>query len=633
MQSMDKSPGLKKAAREHPEKFVPSELAFSRIHWGDRIFIGTGCSEPQHLLSEFIKYVRVNPKAVVDAEVIQLWAQGDVPYMDAGLRENLRHNSFFIGKNVREAVNKGLADYTPVALGDIPDLFRRDLVPIDVAIMQASPPDEKGVMNLGVSVDAVKSAVEKASLVIVQVNNNMPRVRGDGVMHIDEADYVIPYDEPLLEYGPKPDTEVTKKIGSYVSRMVHDGETIQIGYGSIMNGIAPALQARKSLGIHTELFSDGLADLMRTGAVDNGKKNVNPGKSVAAFCMGSRDTYEFINENDGVEFRTIDYTDDPRIIAQHDNMTAINSAFAIDLTGQATSESVGRMFYGGVGGQPSFMRGAAQARNGKTILVVQSVDSNGNASRIIPFLPEGAGVTLNRSDVHYVVTEYGIAYLHGKNVRERALELISIAHPDHQPQLIEEAKRLNLIYGDQAFVPGKNGVYPAEYEAYRTTYTGLSIFLRPAKLSDEPPLKEFFYSLSDDSMYHRFVSARKDMLHARLQDYTAIDYTKHMIILATIREGEKEEVVGVGQYDVEEKTHAGELAFIVRDDYHNRGVGTELLKHLTFIGKRKGLLGFSAEVLTDNSPMISLFKASGYYMERKSGEDMYHFKMLFRRRQ
>lgn len=633
MSCMGKTTWLEKALKTHHKKFVTPEMAFSGIHWGDRIFIGTGCSEPQHLLSEFIKYVRSNPKAVVDAEVIQLWAQGDVPYMDERLRDNLRHNSFFIGKNVREAVNKGLADYTPIALGDIPDLFRREMIPIDVAMIQASPPDDSGNMNLGISVDAVKAAAQKASLLIVQVNSKMPRVSGDGILSIDDVDYIIPYDEPLLEYNPKPDTEVTKRIGSYVSRLVHDGETIQIGYGSIMNGIAPALQARQNLGIHTELFSDGLADLMRSGAADNSRKTINSGKAVAAFCMGTQQTYEYINENPAVEFRTIDYTNDPQVIARHDNMTAINSAFAIDLTGQATSESVGRMFYGGVGGQPSFMRGAAQAKNGKTILVVQSIDPQTGASRIVPFLPEGSGVTLNRGDIHYVVSEYGIAYLHGKNVRERALELISIAHPDHRSALVEEAKRFNLIYRDQAFVPGKRGIYPEEYEAYRTTYKGLNIFLRPAKLSDEPLLKEFFYSLSEESMYHRFVSARKDMLHERLQDYTAIDYTRHMILLATIREGDKETVVGVGQYDVDEKTHTGELAFVVRDDYHNMGVGTELLKHLTYIGKKKGFLGFTAEVLTDNLAMINLFKAAGYHMEKKCGEDMYHFKLMFGRRQ
>ena len=633
MRKEKKSSGLEKIRRSSPGKFVSAETAFSRIHWGDRVFIGTGCSEPQHLLSEFISYVRNNPKALIDAEVIQLWALGGVPYADLRFRENLRHNSFFIGKDIREAVNAGLADYTPASLADIPDMFRRGLVPVDVAMIQTSLPDKHGYLNLGVSVDAVKAAAQKAHLVIAQVNSRMPRVYGDGFIHADDVDYVVPYDEPILQYEPEQDTETSRKIGSYISRLVHDGNTIQIGYGSILNGIAPALQNKKHLGIHTELLSDGLVALMKKGAADNSEKTLNPGKTVAAFCMGEKKTYDYLNDNQSVEFRTIDYTDNPMVIAQHDNMTAINSALAIDLTGQATSESAGRLFYGGVGGQPCFMRGAVMARNGKAVLVVQSTAENGKASRIMPFLPEGAGVTLNRGDVHYVVTEYGIAHLHGKNIRERAIELIEIAHPKFRSKLIEEAKKLKLIYGDQAYVQGKRGRYPAELEAYRTTCKGLSMFLRPVKMSDEPQLKKFFYSLSEDSTYRRFASARKDMLHARLKDYAATDYTRRMIMLATLPGEESEEVIGIGEYDIDEKNHTGELAFVVRDDFHNRGVGKELLKHLTYAAKKKGILGFTAEVLTDNEPMIHIFKDMGYEQQRTTGDDMYHFSIIFKRGQ
>jgi hypothetical protein len=268
-----------------------------------------------------------------------------------------------------------------------------------------------------------------------------------------------------------------------------------------------------------------------------------------------------------------DYTNDPLVIAQHDNMTAINSALEIDLTGQSTSESLGEMFYSGIGGQADFMRGATLARNGKTILALPSTAKNGTVSRIVSFLKQGAGVTLNRGDIHYVVTEYGIAYLHGKNIRERAMELISVAHPDFRTWLIEEAKRLNLIYQDQAFIPGIRGVYPENLETYRTTKTGLEILLRPVKISDEPLLKAFFHSLSDETVYRRFISFQNLTQHRRLQDFVIIDYTKRMEILAVIREGEKEVVVGIGQYDIDESTHTADIAFVVRDDYQNRGNG------------------------------------------------------------
>jgi hypothetical protein len=254
-------------------------------------------------------------------------------------------------------------------------------------------------------------------------------------------------------------------------------------------------------------------------------------------------------------------------------MTAINSALEIDLTGQSTSESLGEMFYSGIGGQADFMRGATLARNGKTILALPSTAKNGTVSRIVSFLKQGAGVTLNRGDIHYVVTEYGIAYLHGKNIRERAMELISVAHPDFRTWLIEEAKRLNLIYQDQAFIPGIRGVYPENLETYRTTKTGLEILLRPVKISDEPLLKAFFHSLSDETVYRRFISFQNLTQHRRLQDFVIIDYTKRMEILAVIREGEKEVVVGIGQYDIDESTHTADIAFVVRDDYQNRGNG------------------------------------------------------------
>ena len=278
---------------------------------------------------------------------------------------------------------------------------------------------------------------------------------------------------------------------------------------------------------------------MKKGVIDNTRKTMHRGKTVAAFCMGRQEAYEYIHDNPAIEFRTIDYTNNPLVIAQQGNITAINSALEIDLTGQATAESIGRIFYSGVGGQADFMRGAVLSRQGRAILTIQSTAENETLSRIVPFLKEGAGVTLHRGDVHYVVTEYGIAYLHGKNIRERAMELISIAHPKFRPWLIEEAKELNLIYKDQAFIAGKGGEYPEELEAYRTTKTGLEILLRPVKMSDEGLLKDFFYSLTEDSVYRRFISLRRDMPHERLQPFVIIDYTKEMEVLAVIPKGEK----------------------------------------------------------------------------------------------
>ncbi|HUL29157.1 MAG TPA: GNAT family N-acetyltransferase [Thermodesulfobacteriota bacterium] len=616
--------------QRYPDKFVSEERIFNRIHRGDRIFVGTGCGEPQYLIQALIRYVESHPTAFYDAEVFHVWTLGLVPYAEERFKSNFRHNSFFISNNTRDAVNKGVADYTPVFLSKVPDLIRRGLVPIDVALIQTSPPDDHGYMSLGVSVDIVKAAAERASLVIAQVNSNMPRVHGDGFIHIEDVNFIVSHDEPLLEYVSGADSDISQQIGKYVSRLIRDGETIQVGYGSIPNAILSNLYDKKHLGVHTELLTDGIVTLMKKRVVDNTKKTIHPGKTVAAFCMGKKETYEYIHDNPAIEFRTIDYTNNPLVIAQHHRMTAINTALEIDLTGQATAESIGKLFYSGVGGQADFMRGAVLSPYGKTILAMRSTAKSGALSRIVPFLKEGAGVTLHRGDVQYVVTEYGIAYLQGKNVRERAMELIAISHPKFRPWLVEEAKKLNLIYKDQAFIAGEKGEYPEALETHRTTKQGVEVLLRPVRMSDEPLLKDFFYSLSDKSLHRRFLSVREDMPHERLQGFVAIDYTQEMVILAVIQKEEKEVIVGVGQFGIYQTLHTAEVAFAVRDDYQNKGIGTELLSYLTLLAKKQGLLGFYAEVLAENRPMLHLFEKMGFDIKKRREEGVYELEMAFR---
>ncbi len=379
---------------------------------------------------------------------------------------------------------------------------------------------------------------------------------------------------------------------------------------------SPILKDKKHLGLHSELFSDGVAELMRCGVLDNRQKSIDAGVAVASFCMGQEGDLRFLHRNPAVEFRSIDYTNNPLVIARQRNMIAINSALELDLTGQATAESLDHALYSGVGGQADFMRSAVLAPGGKSILALPSTASGGRISRIVPALPAGAGVTLHRGDVRYVVTEYGIAYLHGKNIRERAMDLISIAHPSFRPWLVEEARRLGLIYKDQAYVPG---IYPEGLETFRRSRTGLDIFLRPVKISDEPLLKELFYSLSDRSMYQRFASARKDMPHARLQEFVAVDYSRSMVILALVSRGEREMAVGLGQYSINQDTHTAELALVVRDEYQHQGIGKEIQSYLTLLARRNGLLGFTAEVLEDNSAALRLLEKMGFEMVDQEG--------------
>ena len=463
---------LDEVKKRYPAKFVSETAVFSHIHPGDRIFIGTACGEPQYLVRALINYVNANPKAFFDAEVMHVWTLGLAPYADEKFKRNFRHNSFFITDNTRDAVNTGLADYSSIFFSQIPSLFYRGMVKVDVALIQTSTPDAHGYVSLGISVDIVKAAVENARLVIAQINENMPRIHGDTFIHVNDIDYIIPFDEPLLEFATSVPDDIADRIGNYIARIVLDGDTIQVGYGSIPNAILTHLHSKKHLGVHSELLTPGVVALMQGGVIDNSRKSIDRGKTVAAFCMGNKETYEFLHDNPSIDFRTIDYTNNPLIIASQKNMTAITAALQIDLTGQATAESIGKRFYSGVGGQADFMRGTIMAPGGKTILAVRPTSNDGKYSRIVPSLDEGASVTLVRSDIHYVVTEYGIVYLHGKNVRERAMDLISIAHPKFQLWLVEEAKKLGYIYRDQAFIPGKKGEYPWNLETRRITKTG-----------------------------------------------------------------------------------------------------------------------------------------------------------------
>jgi len=623
---------LEKFKKRYPEKFIPEKKLFGCIHRGNSIFVGTACGEPQHLLDSLIHYVENESHTIYGTQIIHVWTLGVAPYAKKKFKINFRHNSFFISDSSRQSVNEGLADYTPTFLSEIPSLFRRGIITIDVALVQVSLPDEDGFMSLGVSVDIVKSAVEQARLVTAQVNSYMPRVRGDALVNIRDIDFIVPFDEPILEYNPDPPGEITEKIGTYVSRIVQDGDTIQVGYGTMPNAILSHLSDKRDLGVHTEMLTDGIIDLMKKGVVTNAKKTLDRKKTVASFCMGSRDTYKFLHDNPAFDFRPIDYTNSLFVIGRQANMTAINSALEIDLTGQATAESIGDIFYSGVGGQADFMRGSALAPGGKSILAMRSSSVDEVHSRIVPSLSPGASATLIRGDVHYVVTEYGTAYLHGKNIRERAMALISIAHPKFRPWLIEKARERGLIYRDQAFIPGTAGVYPERLETYRITKTGIPLFLRPVKISDEKIIKSFLYSLSDKSIHTRFFTKMVHMPHNLLQKYVIIDYTKEMLIFAIVERQGVEEIVGMGQYIIDADRHMADVSFLVGDTWQNRGIGIVLIEYLTELAKRDGLLGFSATVLAENRAMLRLFERMNFQMEKQISAGVYDLTMGFYKR-
>ncbi len=625
----DKNEILDYWRNRYRKKFPSENEIFSKVRRGDKIFIGTGCGEPQYLVSALVKYVEKHPKAVADAELMQVWTLGVAPWKDKKFDYNFRHNSFFIGDDSRETVNAGMADYTPIFLSRVPQLLKDRNIEIDVAMFQVSMPDKNGFVSLGISVDITKAAIESADLSIAQINPRMPRVHGDTFIHIRDIDYAVYKEEELIEYIPQASGHITQRVGKYVARIIQDGDTIQLGYGSLPNAILANIKDKKGIGIHTELLTDSMVNLIEQGVIDNSNKSIDRGKTTASFCMGSTETYDYIDDNPCIEFREISYTNNPLIIAQIDNMTAINAALQVDLTGQSTSESIGSRFYSGIGGHADFMRGANLSPKGKTILVLESTAKNEKVSRIVPFLDSGAGVTLNRGDINYIVTEFGTAYLHGRNIRERAMDIISIAHPKFRAELIEKAKEYNLIYKDQAYIPGKRGEYPEHLETYRESVSGMILHFRPVRINDEPLIKDFFYSLSDKSFQRRFMSSSKDMPHSRRQEFVVIDYTKELTLLACIEEHGREWVIGMGQILKQPDSRMAEVSFAVRDDYQNQDIATDMLSYLTEIAISDDMEGFTAEVLVENKPMLRVFEKMGFDLEKKVENGTYEILMKF----
>lgn len=425
----------------HRAKLTTAKEAVEHIRSGQRIFVGSGAAAPVRLLNAIAE----REHNLQDATMVHILTLGPDPTAEIKRVHEIRHQTFFVGPNVREAVHQGKADYIPIFLSEIPQLFKSGDLPTDVALIQISPPDRHGFASYGVSVDVVKSATEAAKLVIAQINPNMPRTLGDAFIHMDEIDHVCICDEPVIELPARPIDDVSQAIGRHVAGIIQDGATLQMGIGAIPDAVLANLGDKNDLGIHTEMFSDGVLPLVESGVINGKAKTVNRRTIVTSFVIGTRALYDFVDNNLGVAFRPSQYTNDPFIISQHDNIVAINSALEVDLTGQVCADSIGHKFYSGIGGQVDFIRGAARAKRGKPIIALPSTAKGGKISRISPRLSPGAGVVTTRGDVHYVATEYGIAYLHGRTIRERARALIQIAHPDFRDQLTQEAHELGYL--------------------------------------------------------------------------------------------------------------------------------------------------------------------------------------------
>jgi len=604
---------------KYKSKVSTAPAAMKMIKAGNSIFIGTGCGQPQHLVDTLVAH----SSHIYDAHVIHLLTMGPAPYADEKFREKFKMNSFFVADNVRGALEKGIGDYTPIFLSEIPHEFERGRIPIDVALISVSPPDASGLCSLGVSVDIVKSAAANARYVIAQVNSRMPRTLGNSFIHVNEIDALVPYDEDIFEtIVPEPD-ETLRRIGENIARLVEDGSTIECGIGRIPQAVAEFLKDKKDLGIHTEMFGDWIIELIECGAITGAKKTANHGKIVASFCMGSKRLYDYIDNNPFFEFYPTEYVNDPFIIAQHDKMIAINVGLEIDLTGQVCSDSLGYQFYSGIGGQVDFIRGAARSRGGKAIITMPSTAKNGEVSRIVPHLTEGSGVVTTRGDVHYVVTEYGVAYLHGKSIRERVLSLINIAHPKFRTQLIQAAKSRRYIYSDQIELDTEQARYPEELERHDTLRDGTEIFFRPVKPTDEAAISEMLYSLSQSSVRTRYMAQTVAFPHRDVQQLANVDYSQDIAIVGTVPGIAGEQIVAIAQYYRDPKTQSAEVAFLVQDEWQQKGMGTYLLAYLTQIARRRGVKEFYAKVLPTNKAMLAIFHNSGHKVRTEFDGEVY----------
>lgn len=615
--------------QRYQEKIRTAEEAIAIVGPGQRVYIGSNAGEPQTLVDALA--VRDD---LLDTEIIHILTLGLAPYAQPRLDRRFRHNAYFIGANVRNAVQEGRADYTPIFLSEISALFRTGRVPIDIALISVSPPDAHGYCSYGVSCDIGKAAAETAKFVIAEVNEQMPRVLGDCFIHMRDIDLIVPSDRPILEAPQAKLDETSRRIGRHIANLIENGSTLQLGIGAIPDAVLHFLGDFKDLGIHTEMFSDGVIPLIEKGVITGAGKTLHKGKLVLTFCMGTQRLYDFIHNNPSVECHPAEYTNDPFIIAQNEKMISINSAIEVDLTGQVCADSLGMLFYSGIGGQVDFVRGAARSKGGKPIIALPSTTADGLISRIVPTLKPGAGVVTSRGDVHYVVTEHGVAYLHGKSIRERALALIQIAEPLFRPWLLAEAKQRRLIGGERIELSLESLLYPEELEGWVRLSDGGRVFVRPMKLTDVAVLRQLFYELSSvDISHYPFLQRLKSMSAAQRDQALTLDYENDMCLVALTGAGGDEKVVGVAHYRRDPHTNLAHAAFVVRTEWQNKGIGRALLERLAENARARAIAGFTADVSESDQSVLRLFHNSGYAVEGDSRDGYTRLTALFGRKE
>jgi len=575
---------------------------------GSRIFIGSNAACPDTLIQHYLTHAT----EIIDIEMVHILTIGKGVWTSPKYKDRIRVNALFLDQNSRVSVNQGLADYTPCFLSEIPGLFLEGVLPLDVALISVTPPDENGYCSFGVSVDIVSAACRAAPIVIAQVNPKMPRTLGQSFIHVSEIDAYLEVDEAMPVVSSGEIDEVTLKIGEYVASLIENGATLQMGIGKIPDAVLRNLTNHRDLGVHTEMFSDGILPLLKSGVINNSKKIIHPGKTITSFCMGSQKLYDFIHNNAHVEFHPSEYVNRPMVIAKNKKVVAINSAIEVDLTGQVASDSMGRRFYSGIGGQVDFIRGAAMSEGGRPIIALPSTAKGGEVSKIVTSLAAGAGVVTSRGDVHYVVTEYGVATLRGRSIRERALELIQIAHPKFREDLLKQVREygwLPAYHQHGSVLIPELGSVELQKLALKD---GKEYILRPLKSSDDRRLQEFFYSHTKETLWQRYRNIPKLMTREYAHQLVNVDQSKDLALCIVERHGPREVIFAVGRYYLDEQKKSAQFGLVVSEEKRGVGMATSLMRSMMGIGRKRGVVEMTGMVLASNLVMIRVFEKHGF---------------------
>jgi len=617
------------AMSNYLDKITTPEEALACVKSGDRVFVGTGCATPRTLTKSLENLER----DLVDVQVYHFLVKGAIPFEGGFPKTRFYHKSFFIDGDMRELIKQGKGGYIPISIAQVPNLLRNGGLTIDVALIQVTLPDEHGFVSLGVSADITHAIIQKAGAVIAELNPNMPRTHGDTFVPMSKIDKAVMVDSPIIEFSNSHvDDSVSERLARNIARIIDDGATLQIGLGRIPNEMLKYLTNRRDLGIHSDVISDSIVDLVKKGIITGNEKSIHTGKIVASYCLGTRRLYDLIDNNPLFSFHPIEYVCNPSIISSNNKMVSVTQALAVDLMGQVCSDQFGGELYSGVSTQPDFLRGAANAPDGKPIICLASTTEDGRESRIRPLLHEGEGVSIPRSEVHYIVTECGTAYLFGKTIQEKALALIEIAHPSFRLQLLEEAKQLGYLRPEQELHCKSDGTiecwYPQEEEREFELKNNTKIVVRPSKASDVKGLQDLFYKLPTEDVYTRFFRKLKSLPVSEAEHLCNVDYYQEMAFVITTGEREKEKIIGSSFYVVNPSTNMADVAYMILHEWQGMGLGTILQQRMVAYAKSKGLKGFTADILQNNKAMLKMANKCGK-MNKKLSRGAYEVEMLF----